>query len=181
MPRHRTLLKLPARAARAALVTPALLTVACADPTRPPGAPSRDTRPVPQVTALEGADLALTKVADRKQVRIGDNITFTITLTNLGPEAATSVVFGDPLADPLNLVSFSCSQGTPTGGSFCAVSSVPNGGSVTATLVATPITNPAQRERKFSNTAFVSASATADPDASNNSASLVLHITGPIP
>jgi hypothetical protein len=90
-------------------------------------------------------------------------------------------VFGDPLPDPLNLVSFACSQGTPTGGSFCAVDAVLSGASVTATVVATPIANPAKSERKFSNTAFVSASATPDPDASNNSASLDLHIIGMIP
>src|SRR5262245_57174255 len=58
------------------------------------------------------ADLGLTKIADRKNVRIGENITFTITVTNQGPDAATGVVFGDPLPDPLNLVSFTCGQGT---------------------------------------------------------------------
>src|SRR5215203_2343380 len=106
--------------------------------------------------AQETADLALTKVADQKNVRIGENITYTITLTNLGPDTATGVVFGDPVPDPLNLVSFTCSQGTISGGSFCAVESLPSGASVTATLVATPITNPARSERRFSNTAFIS-------------------------
>jgi uncharacterized repeat protein (TIGR01451 family) len=130
--------------------------------------------------AQETADLALTKTADRKNVRIGQDITFTITVTNVGPETATGLVFGDPLPDPLNLVSFSCSQGTVTGQSFCAVDSLASGESVTATLVATPITNPAKSERKFSNTAFISEVTTFDPNSSNDSASLNLHIVGKI-
>jgi len=131
--------------------------------------------------AQEAADLQLKKVADRKNVRIGENITYTITLTNLGPDTATDVVFGDPVPDPLNLVSFTCSQGISNGGSFCAVDSVPSGTSVTATLVATPITNPAKSERRFTNTAFISDSATPDPNSNNNSASVRTHIIGKTP
>ena len=135
-----------------------------------------------QLAAAQGsADLELTKVADRKNVRIGDNITFMITVTNLGPDTATGVVFGDSIPDPLNLVSFTCGQGTIVGGSFCSVGTVESGVSVTAILVATPITNPARSERKFSNTAFISESATADPNSSNNSASVEVHIIGKTP
>jgi uncharacterized repeat protein (TIGR01451 family) len=136
---------------------------------------------VQSAAAQESADLKLTKVADSKNVRIGENITYTITLTNLGPDTATGVVFGDSLPDSLNLVSFTCSQGTESGGSFCAVESVPSGDSVTATLVATPITNPAKSERRFSNTAFISESATFDPNGTNNSASVKTHIVGKTP
>jgi len=134
--------------------------------------------------AQGGADLKLTKVADRKNVRIGENITYTITLTNLGSDTATDVVFGDPLPDPLNLVSFACSQGSISGGSggtFCAVESVPSGASVSATLVATPIANPAKSERRFSNTAFISQSATPDPNSINNRASVETRIIGKTP
>lgn len=133
------------------------------------------------VAAQETADLALTKVADRKNVRIGENVTYTITLTNLGPGTATGVVFGDPVPDPLNLVSFACNGGTVSGASFCAIDSLPSGASVSATLVATPITNPAKSERRFTNTAFVSESAAPDPDDSNNRASLETHIVGRTP
>jgi uncharacterized repeat protein (TIGR01451 family) len=131
--------------------------------------------------AQESADLELTKVADSKKVRIGEDITFTITLTNLGADTATGVVFGDPLPDPLNLVSFTCSQGIQSGGTFCAIESIPSGASVTATLVATPITNPAKSERRFTNTAFISESATPDPDSTNNSSSVETHMVGKKP
>jgi hypothetical protein len=75
---------------------------------------------VPTAFAQEPtADLALTKTADRKNVKIGETITFTM-----------------------------------------------------------PITNPAQSERKFTNTAFIAEPATFDPSPDNNTASLKLHIVG---
>jgi hypothetical protein len=80
----------------------------------------------------------------------------------------------------LNLVSFSCSAGTVTGQTFCSLESLASGASVTATLVATPITNPAQNERHFTNTSFIAESATADPNSANNSDSVRVHIVGNI-
>jgi uncharacterized repeat protein (TIGR01451 family) len=133
---------------------------------------------VPVASAQEpSADLALTKTADRKNVKIGESITFTITVTNLGPDAATGVYFGDSLPDPLNFVSASCDK-SPTSGGACAVDSLAVGESATITIVATPITNPAQSERRFTNTAFIAESATLDPNPDNNTASLQLHIVG---
>lgn len=136
---------------------------------------------VPLASAqVPSADLALTKTADRKNVKIGQIITFTITVTNLGPDTATGIFFGDALPDPLNFVSASCNQG-PTSGGACSVASLAVGESATITLVATPITNPAKSERKFTNTAFIGASDTFDPDPNNNTASLHLHIIGKTP
>ena len=83
--------------------------------------------------------------------------------------------------DPLNLVSFTCSQGTVINQSFCSLASLGPGASVTATLVATPITNPAQSERRFSNTSFLAECATPDPNSSNDTASVRVHIIGNIP
>ena len=127
-----------------------------------------------------GADLALTKTANRKSVKIGQTITFTITVTNLGPETATDVFFGDALPDPLNFVSASCDKG-PISGGACSVASLEVGESATITLIATPISNPARSERKFSNTAFIASSGTFDPNPANNTASLSLHIVGKTP
>ena len=133
---------------------------------------------VPTAFAQEPtADLALTKTADRKSVKIGETITFTITVTNLGPDTATGIYFGDAIPDPLNFVSASCDKG-PTFGGACAVDSLAVGESATITVVTTPITNPAQGERKFTNTAFIAESATFDPNPDNNTASLQLHIVG---
>jgi len=136
---------------------------------------------VPSVSAQEPvADLSLTKTVDRKIVQIGQNITFTITVTNLGPDTATDVFFGDALPDPLNFVSASCDKG-PTFGGACQVTSLTVGESAAITLVATPITNPTRSERKFTNTAFIGSSAVFDPNSANNTASLHLHIVGKTP
>jgi uncharacterized repeat protein (TIGR01451 family) len=133
---------------------------------------------VPSVRAQGAvADLSLTKTANRNNVRIGQNITFTITVTNLGPDTAMDVFFGDSLPDPLNFVSASCNKG-PTFGGACQVASLVVGESATITLVATPISNPARSELKFTNTAFIAGSATFDPNPDNNTASLSLHIVG---
>jgi uncharacterized repeat protein (TIGR01451 family) len=123
------------------------------------------------------ADLALTKTADRKNAKIGENITFTITVTNLGPDTATGIYFGDSIPDPLNFVSSSCDRGAVFWG-LCRVDSLAVGESATVTLVTTPITNPAQSERKFTNTAYIAESTTFDPNPENNTASLSLHIVG---
>jgi uncharacterized repeat protein (TIGR01451 family) len=136
---------------------------------------------VPSVSAQEPmADLSLTKTADRTRVHIGENITFTITVTNLGPDTATDVFFGDAIPDPLNFVSATCDKG-PTFGGSCEVASLTVGESATITLVTTPITNPAKSERKFTNTAFIGSSATFDPNPDNNTASLQLRIVGKTP
>lgn len=134
--------------------------------------------PVSHASAQEPtADLALTKTADRKNAKIGQNITFTITVTNLGPDTATNVSFGDSVPDPLNFVSATCDKG-PTSGGSCSVASLAVGESATITLVTTPITNPARSERRFTNTAFIEASDAFDPNPDNNTASVRLHIIG---
>ena len=64
------------------------------------------------------ADLALTKTVDNPTPNVGDTITYTITLTNNGPDAATGVTVTDLLPAGLTFVSASPSQGSynPTTG-----------------------------------------------------------------
>ena len=131
--------------------------------------------PVSAQTAT--ADLALTKTADRQNAKIGQAITFTITVTNLGPDTATGIYFGDSLPDPLNFVSSSCDKGTPYWG-LCRVESLAVGESASITIVTTPIANPAKSERKFTNLAYIEESTSFDPNPDNDTASLTLHIIG---
>lgn len=124
----------------------------------------------------EVADLQITKVAAQKTVRVGETVTYTVTLTNLGPGLAAGVVFGDPLPDQLNLVSSTCGAVS----AFCTVESLPSGASTTLTIVATPIPNLARGERRITNIAFVSQSQSSDPDPSNDQASTTVRVVGPL-
>jgi uncharacterized repeat protein (TIGR01451 family) len=134
---------------------------------------------VERAVAQENADLQLTKVASSKTVAVGETITYTVTLTNLGPGVATGVVFGDPLPDQLNLVESTCDAVVDS--SFCTVESLPSGASVTLTIVATPITNAARNERRISNTAFIADfGATIDPNPSNDQPSTIVRLVGPL-
>ena len=129
------------------------------------------------VAAAQGtADLSITKTADQKTVKIGETITYTITLTNLGPDEATDVVFGDPIPDQLNLVSSTCGDVS----AFCTVASLESGDSVTLTVVATPIANLAHSERRVTNSAFIAESSSMDPNAVNDIASVTVRIAGPL-
>jgi len=59
------------------------------------------------VTEILEADLELTKSVDQSVVNVGDQVTWTITLTNLGPAAATGVTVEDMLPNGLSVVSAS--------------------------------------------------------------------------
>jgi uncharacterized repeat protein (TIGR01451 family) len=124
----------------------------------------------------ETADLEITKVAAHKTARVGGDVTYTVTVTNLGPGVATGVVFGDSIPDQLNLVDSTCGAVS----AFCTVESLPSGASSTITIVATPILNLARGERRISNTAFVLQSETSDPNTSNNQDSAVVRVVGPL-
>jgi uncharacterized repeat protein (TIGR01451 family) len=126
--------------------------------------------------AQGGADLQITKVADKKTVKIGETITYTITVTNLGPDVATDIVFGDPIPDQLNLVSSTCGNVS----AFCTVASLESGASVTLVVVATPIANLAHSERRVTNSAFIAESSSTDPNAANDIASVTIRIAGPL-
>ena len=58
------------------------------------------------------ADLALTKTVSDPTPNVGDQITFTVTLTNSGPDTATGVVVNDLLPAGLTFVSATPSRGT---------------------------------------------------------------------
>lgn len=131
----------------------------------------------PPAMAQGTADLSIAKSADTTKVALGQNVTYTITVTNLGPDVATGVFFGDAVPDLLNLVSFSCSQGAVVN-TFCLVESLSSAATATATLVATPISVCKRSENKtITDTSTVVAS-TADPDSSNNIASVSVSFIG---
>ena len=110
------------------------------------------------------ADLSLTKTVNNASPNVGNNVTFTITLNNTGPDAATGVNVADLLPTGLTFVSATPSQGTysnTTG--VWTVGTVASATSKTLQIVATVATAGAK-----TNTAQVSASTERDPDSTPN-------------
>ena len=64
------------------------------------------------VTTPQQADLALSKTVNDTTPNVGDTITYTVTLSNNGPDAATGVQVTDLLPAGLSFVSDTTSQGT---------------------------------------------------------------------
>ncbi len=140
------------------------------DPT-PGNNAATDTNPT-----LPTADLAVTKTSAPDPYVAGTPITYTVTVTNNGPDAVTGATFGDTVPSQITGVSWNCAvAGTgscgATSGSGNGISTtldLANGAAATFAISGTvdPIaTGP------ISNTASVSApSGTTDPSPGNNSA-----------
>jgi uncharacterized repeat protein (TIGR01451 family) len=112
----------------------------------------------------QAADLSLNKTVNNATPNVGDNVTFTITLTNGGPSTATGVQVTDLLPAGLSFVSSTASQGSYDNGTgVWTVGSVANGASPTLTITATVTTSGAK-----TNTAQVTASGVFDPDSTPN-------------
>jgi uncharacterized repeat protein (TIGR01451 family) len=111
------------------------------------------------------ADLALAKTVSDATPNVGNTVTFTVTLTNLGPDAATNVSVNDALPAGLTLVSATPSQGTYAGGVW-TVGTVSPGTPLTLTLTATVVSPSAE-----TNTATITHSDQFDPNDANNTAS----------
>jgi uncharacterized repeat protein (TIGR01451 family) len=85
-------------------------------------------------------DLAITKTGSPNPDRLPGNITWTMVVTNHGPDADTSVTIVDPMPAGNTFVSAAASKGTCTGGAIltCNIGDMAVGESVTITLVTTP-------------------------------------------
>ena len=65
-------------------------------------------------TVTTRADLDVAKTATPNPVVNGQNVTYTITVRNIGPSVSRNVVLTDPVPAPLTYVSSSSTQGTCT-------------------------------------------------------------------
>lgn len=110
------------------------------------------------------ADLSLAKSVDDTTPQIGQTVTFTVTVTNAGPNPASGVAVRDQLTQGLAFVDASASQGSYNNSTgIWTVGSLAGGGSATLTLRAT-VGSLGDK----TNTAQVSASDQADPDSTPN-------------
>ena len=143
-------------------ITSGFTNVAVATGVDPLGNDVTDSDPS-DVTVAEMADLSLTKVVDNSTPLFGSNVTFTIVVTNSGPNDATNVSVGDLLPSGFTFVSavpaaaYNSSTGVWTIG---ALSATP--GTNTAALTITASVNVSG---DYHNIAQVSTSDQEDPDS----------------
>ena len=117
------------------------------------------------------ADLAVSKMVDIAAPNVGDTVTFTVKVTNLGPDTATNVTIADALPAGLMLSgSPVASQGTYSGGVWTVGTLALN---AIATLTIKAKVN-APPPNTSTNTASVLTSDQFDPVAANNSASAIV-------
>jgi uncharacterized repeat protein (TIGR01451 family) len=126
-------------------------------------------------TTLASADVSVTKTDSPDPVTAGQNLTYTITVTNDGPSVATTVTLNDPLPAGTTFVSLPA-----VGGWSCTTPAVGAGGSISCSTASLGITSavftltvavdPAVAAGTLlSNTAVVTTS-TPDPDGSDQTA-----------
>jgi len=153
-------------------------TATASSSTADPNAGNNNATDTDQVTAVPvpQADLAITKTDNVATVTAGGTTSYTIVVSNAGPDAASNASFSDALPANTTFVSLSAA-----GGWSCTTPAVGTSGTVTcstATLTASAnasftlvvaIGAGTPGGTLIANTATVSA-ATADPNSANNSA-----------
>jgi len=113
------------------------------------------------VIVAQQADLSLTKTVDDASPNPGQVVTFTITLANAGPSAATGVAVRDQLPAGLNLQS-----ATPSSGAFDAATGIWTVPTLAADSEATlTLTALVATDAPVTNTAEVIAADQPDPDS----------------
>ncbi len=129
------------------------------------------------------ADLAITKTGAPNPVVSGNQLTYTLTVTNKGPQDATGVTVTDPLPDNVHFNSVTPTQGacirsttkpnpTKDGTVTCNLGNLSNGASASITIVVTATT-----PGTLTNTATVVGNE-IDPNVANNSATATTTVIG---
>ncbi|HSN77670.1 MAG TPA: hypothetical protein VL334_21560 [Anaerolineae bacterium] len=130
-------------------------------------------------TVIESADLEIAKsVSPATATAAGQQVIYSIVVTNHGPSAATGVQVNEAIPTGLTFVSYTASQGAYNSGTGAwSVGSLPAGSDATLTLVTTaPSTLTCGGQ--IVNTASRSAGSPYDYDADNDSASATLTLGG---
>ena len=125
--------------------------------------------------AVQSADLGITMTQSANPVPAGSNETYTLTVTNAGPNDATNTIVSDTLPTNATLVSATPSQGAACSGTVivtCNLGTVANAGTATVTVV---VTVNAGATGTVVNTATV-VSDLPDPNQPNNTASVTATI-----
>jgi uncharacterized repeat protein (TIGR01451 family) len=125
------------------------------------------------VNPVISADLAVTMSDSPDPVKKGAKLTYSITVSNNGPSAASGVILTDTLPANTTLVSVTKSQGSCSGTSTvtCNLGNLAAGASANVKIVIKPLSTGT-----LSNSASAT-SGVADPNSANNSASASTTVT----
>jgi len=128
---------------------------------------------------FSGADLSVTKTDAPDPVKKDKLLTYTVTVRNGGPNAATGVALTDPLAAGVEVRSLKTTQGTCSSAKAgtvvtvrCALGNMASGSSAAVTIVVKRLP-----VGTLTNTVSVAAQSPADPNAGNNSAATSTTVT----
>ncbi|MDQ1517506.1 MAG: hypothetical protein QOE80_3336 [Actinomycetota bacterium] len=122
-----------------------------------------------------GADLSVANTVDRPTAAGGENLTYTITVTNAGPALAYGTHLSDQLPQGSQFVSATPGQGTcsPSSGDVvCELGDLVSGGTATVTVVVR-----APSSGTAVNTAYIT-SRMYDPNGGDNQASATTEVGG---
>ena len=129
--------------------------------------PANDESSV-SLNAVTMADIQVTKAISNPAPAVDQQVTFTVTATNLGPSPATGVVITDQLPPGLTFV-----LATPSQGSYDSGSGVWTAGSIAASQSAVlSITALVTQTGAFTNTATKTFANEEDPHPANDSGSI---------
>jgi uncharacterized repeat protein (TIGR01451 family) len=122
------------------------------------------------VAAPPMADLSLALSAAPNPVTVGQTLTYTLNVSNAGPSTATGTMLSDNLPPGVSFVSAQPSQGSCAGTTIlsCSLGPLTVGGNASVVILVIPNT-----PGSLTDTASVTSSV-ADPNASNNSASVTV-------
>ncbi len=122
------------------------------------------------------ADLSISKSDSPDPVTVGNSLSYTLAVTNYGPNAADSVVVTDILPAGVTFVSSTTTQGSCSGTSTitCNLGTINSVAGATITIVVTPTSGGS-----IANSATV-ASTTNDPNSANDSTTTTTTVNPPV-
>ncbi|MFZ5876659.1 MAG: PKD domain-containing protein [Nitrospirota bacterium] len=137
--------------------------------------PNSSNNAASAITTVDpGADVSVTQTDVPDPVAVGGTVTYSITVTNNGPDTTSGVTLTDTLPTATTFISVNPSQGTctaPSGGTFtCSLGSLSNGANATITLAVL-----AGTAGMIGNTASVMATQ-ADPNLANNTSTAATNV-----